>query len=143
MVEIRKPLAKSYTSRYPKFYPRKFPKISAAIRCSSQDFFIQIRVNDGSENLKSNFLSFPERMIIIRKKKILVNRKIGAAENSGADFILLCPHCGEPMTDARELGAVAELSLREIFRLVEARQIHFYETEERIAFVCLKSIGGN
>lgn len=45
------------------------------------------------------------------------------------------------MIDARNLGGILSVSLREVFRLVEADKIHFYESAERIGFICLKSLG--
>lgn len=84
-------------------------------------------------------------MRIIRKTNILVKteRKLTAYRQTLNDETILCPQCGEKMFDARSAAEFLDTSVREVYRLVEAGKLHFYETDEKTGYLCLKSIRGN
>lgn len=81
-------------------------------------------------------------MRIIRKISILVKTKrLPLAQNQFSPVeIILCPQCGEAMSDAPATAEMLGASVREVYRLVEAGKIHFYENAERIGFLCPKSL---
>lgn len=84
-------------------------------------------------------------MRIIRKTSILVKTKraLKVRGQASDDEIILCPQCGEIMSDARSVSDILDISVREVYRLVEAGKIHFFETGKKIDFLCLKSILDN
>ena len=53
-----------------------------------------------------------------------------------------CSQCGEQrqMIHPEEAASRAGVSLRAIYRLVEARQLHFIETPEGLVLICPNSI---
>ena len=56
--------------------------------------------------------------------------------------IITCPFCEgvEVMIAAESVASVFGFSRREIYRMVETRQVHFLETTEGVLFVCPKSL---
>ena len=54
-----------------------------------------------------------------------------------------CEGCGEPvrMVTADEAAILARVSPREIYQQIEAQEIHFVETPDRLIFLCLNSLG--
>lgn len=46
------------------------------------------------------------------------------------------------MIGVEEAAAIAEMSQRKLFRLAEAREIHFVETPQGQAWFCLNSLSG-
>lgn len=82
-------------------------------------------------------------MKIIRKINILVKsskRLLIVNEDLNAIEIILCPQCGEKMSDAPATAEILGASVREVYRLVEEGKIHFYENAEKIGFLCPKSV---
>ena len=53
-----------------------------------------------------------------------------------------CSHCGKrrEMICAEEAAARAGVSLRAIYRLVEAHELHFVETPEGLVLICPNSV---
>jgi hypothetical protein len=54
-----------------------------------------------------------------------------------------CPACGAevPMITIEEAAAVHGISQRQVFRDVEADQIHFAETADGAILICMNSLG--
>jgi hypothetical protein len=54
----------------------------------------------------------------------------------------LCPECGEveTMVKPEEASAIAGVSLRVVFRWVEAALVHFIETPDGRVYVCANSL---
>jgi|RhiMetdeSRZDD1v2_1073273.scaffolds.fasta_scaffold10247_2 hypothetical protein len=54
-----------------------------------------------------------------------------------------CEQCAQtsPLLTPEEASALAGLSVRDVYRVVEAGEIHFKEAPEGRVFVCLDSIG--
>lgn len=81
-------------------------------------------------------------MEIIKRTNIVVKTaRRFVVRRAETDEPVQCGQCGGQMTDTRNLDGILDVSLREVFRLVEADKIHFYESAERIGFICLKSLG--
>lgn len=59
-----------------------------------------------------------------------------------ATNIARCERCAEEtlMISPNEAAAVLQISAREIFRLTEANEIHYLETESGALFVCRRSL---
>lgn len=56
--------------------------------------------------------------------------------------LIRCMHCGGParFVTLAEAATVSGESLREIFRQIEAAEIHFFETPDGALLVCLDSL---
>ncbi len=69
-----------------------------------------------------------ERVIWLRKRRGLT--------------LTWCPECGEQtrMVSTDEAALLAHVSMRDIYRLVDAARIHFAETPDGLLRVCLKSL---
>lgn len=82
-------------------------------------------------------------MKIIRKTKILVNtkRELKISQIKPQEEFVVCPQCGETMIEARLAAEILRKSIREIYRMIEADSIHFYETDDKHGFLCLQSAG--
>jgi hypothetical protein len=57
--------------------------------------------------------------------------------------ITRCEECGGQtrMVTVEEARILAGVSSRTIYRLLEARELHFVETPDREVFICLTSLG--
>jgi len=71
-------------------------------------------------------------MKIIRRKQFFVKTERGLTNNGlrSENKTVLCPHCGESMTDVRTFGGMLDLSFREVFRLIVLNRIHFCEIDK-------------
>lgn len=82
-------------------------------------------------------------MKITRKTNILVStRRKFVIRQPPSGEQKICEQCGELMTDAQSAAEIVGLSVREIYRLIEAGEIHFFENEEKICLICVESFGG-
>ena len=54
-----------------------------------------------------------------------------------------CEECGEQarMVTADEAAILAGVSPRAVYQLIEARELHFTESHNRVVFICLNSLG--
>ncbi len=75
--------------------------------------------------------------IIIKTKREFVIRHTTAGEQVD------CPQCGGKMISERVGAEFFGISYRTIYRLVEAGEIHFSETDENVGLICLQSFGNN
>lgn len=68
-----------------------------------------------------------------------------AAAKSREPTLFRCVHCGTPahFVTLAEAARVSGESVREIFRRIEAAEIHFFETPEGALLVCLASLNQN
>jgi hypothetical protein len=75
--------------------------------------------------------------ITVETHRILTIRR------GGRYRIAYCEECGEQtrMVTVAEATILAGASSRAIYRLIEARQLHFLETPDREALICLISLG--
>lgn len=82
-------------------------------------------------------------MKIRRKTKISVQQtKRLVVTLPETEEIITCPFCegDEVMIVAESAASVFGFSRREIYRMVETRQVHFLGTTEGVLFVCPKSL---
>lgn len=74
------------------------------------------------------------RMVIVEneQKTILVDRK-------SLDF-MVCPQCKSEslMLQPEKITEATDIPIREIYRLIESKQVHFIEREK--IFICLESL---
>ena len=74
-------------------------------------------------------------------------REIRRADGTGSHSCSVCPDAS-PMITAENAAKVLRLSTRQIYRLIDAGAIHYFETENLQMLVCLASLsewnaGGN
>lgn len=76
-------------------------------------------------------------MRIIRKTNVFIKteRKFIVRQQS-ADGFVVCERCGEPMILAQMSVDLCGISSRVIYRLIDAGEIHFVETDENEIYVC-------
>ena len=69
------------------------------------------------------------------QRVVSLTKRVGAIE-------AWCSQCGEQrqMIHPEEAASRAGVSLRAIYRLVEARQLHFIETPEGLVLICPNSV---
>jgi hypothetical protein len=75
--------------------------------------------------------------ITVETDRVLVVRR-----RRGGPVTAWCPDCRNqvPMLTPDEAGAVARISMRAIYRRVEASGLHFAETPQGLLLVCLNSL---
>lgn len=85
-------------------------------------------------------------MEINRKTEILIRQtKRRVVTLPETEEIIACPECegDEVMIPAESAASVFGFSRRQIYRMVEAGEVHFYENEAGFLFVCQKSLENN
>ena len=80
-------------------------------------------------------------MRITRRTNIFVKteRKF-IVRQQAADGFVVCGRCSEPMIPAQMSADLCGISSRVIYRLIEAGELHFVETETRDIYVCPNSM---
>lgn len=56
-----------------------------------------------------------------------------------------CPQCGFSvrMVFPIEAASILDVSLREIFRLIDLGRFHFIETDEKVVMICVRSVAND
>mgnify|MGYP001430134186 CR=1 FL=1 len=77
---------------------------------------------------------------IIRRVVAVENEQISILVSRASQDFIVCPQCeGEKlMFSPEKITEAANIQTREIFRLIEANEVHFIEREK--IFVCLESL---
>lgn len=84
-------------------------------------------------------------MKLRKKTEILINQTKRFVLLPETEEIIACPECvgDEAMVAAETAASVFGFSRREVYRMIEARKVHFLETKEGVLFVCQKSLENN
>ena len=75
-------------------------------------------------------------MKIIRRTNIIKTKRSLTVPSKPAAEIILCPQCAELMTRTQMCANFFEVSSRVIYRLIDAGEIHFVETDRNEIYVC-------
>jgi hypothetical protein len=75
------------------------------------------------------------------RRRITEIRQIALVVDSASESGSHCPVCGDSRLVSPLLAAqICETDTRAIYRLIEARRVHFVETAGRQLFVCLGTL---
>jgi hypothetical protein len=79
----------------------------------------------------------------VRRSIVIETEQIQISFNSNSLGLMICRECerDKPMIPVEKIAEKTIWKLREIFRLVEAGKVHFFEREDGKVFVCLESLG--
>ena len=77
-----------------------------------------------------------------KKTQITIESERQLVLTHGSSFYGLCSACGDEvcMVTVAEAAALAKVSWRQIFRAVEADEVHFLETAAGALFICCNSL---
>jgi len=77
----------------------------------------------------------------IRRRIITQTKQIAVLIDSAAESNVRCEHCGDVKLVSPLLAAkLLKIGTREVYRLIEAGEIHFVEMADRQMFVCCGSL---
>jgi len=72
-------------------------------------------------------------ILIKNERRLIVHRQ-------SSNSTVFCDQCSEQMLPAQTSADFFGVSSREVYRLIESRQIHFIETAANEIYVCPESI---
>ncbi len=75
-----------------------------------------------------------------RRVKITVEHRTLVLRRPSNEAVVFCPHCASPTIAPEQAAALANVSVRAIYRGVEQGQLHFVEANETQLLICLNSL---
>lgn len=80
--------------------------------------------------------------IKIEIERSLLVKPFGRSGRPEREMLAWCAECAAqvPMLRPEEAAAVAEISVRTIYRWVEAGKLHFSETPDGLLFICFNAL---